>query len=63
MHCYALHVLHIVYQEADSPDEGLQILSVWVSDTGCIEVAHMMRKHQFSTTGQSAFQQFGTLAA
>jgi putative transposase len=28
-----------------------------------IEVAHMIRKHQFSTSGQSAFQQFAALAA
>jgi putative transposase len=28
-----------------------------------IEAAHMLRKHQFSTNGQSAFQQFAALAA
>jgi putative transposase len=28
-----------------------------------IEVAHMIRKQQFSTGGQSAFQQFAALAA
>jgi putative transposase len=28
-----------------------------------IEVAHMIRKHQFSTSGQSAFQQLAALAA
>jgi len=27
-----------------------------------IEVAHMIRKRQFGTPGQSAFQQFATLA-
>lgn len=27
-----------------------------------IEVAHMIRKKQFSTTGQTAFQQFSALA-
>jgi putative transposase len=28
-----------------------------------IEVAHMIGKRQFSTSGQSAFQQFAALAA
>jgi putative transposase len=28
-----------------------------------IEVAHMIRKRQFGTNGQSAFQQFASLAA
>ena len=28
-----------------------------------IEVAHMIRKQQFPTSGQSAFQQFAALAA
>ncbi len=54
---------HPVYQEADPPHEGLQILWSASATRDGIEVAHMIRKHQFSTSGQSAFQEFAARAA
>jgi len=49
--------------EADPPHEGLQIPPAASAILDGIEVAHMTCKRQFSTSGQSAFQQFTTLAA
>ncbi|HBF30275.1 DDE-type integrase/transposase/recombinase, partial [Rhizobium sp.] len=45
------------------PTKGFKSFQSASATLDGIEVAHMIRKQQFSTGGQSAFQQFAALAA
>lgn len=45
------------------PMKGFKAFGAASATLDGIEVAHMIRKRQFPTNGQSAFQQFATLAA
>ena len=54
---------HRFIKKLTRPMKGFKSFQSASATLDGIEVAHMIRKHQFSTSGQSAFQQFSALAA
>ncbi|MVA56854.1 IS6 family transposase [Agrobacterium vitis] len=54
---------HRFIKKLTRPMKGFKSFRCASATLDGIEVAHMIRKLQFSTTGQSAFQQFAALAA
>jgi putative transposase len=53
---------HRFIRKLTRPMKGFKSFSSVSATLDGIEVAHMMRKNQFQTAGQSAFQQFAALA-
>nr|WP_225039957.1 IS6 family transposase [Rhizobium sp. T1473]MCA0804326.1 IS6 family transposase [Rhizobium sp. T1473] len=54
---------HRFIKKLTRPMKGFKSFQSASATLDGIEVAHMIRKRQFSTSGQSAFQQFAALAA
>jgi len=54
---------HHFIKRLTRPMKGFKSFSSASATLDGIEVAHMIRKNQFQTMGQSAFQQFAALAA
>lgn len=54
---------HRFIKKLTRPMKGFKSFQSVSATLDGIEVAHMIRKRQFSTNGQSAFQQFAALAA
>jgi putative transposase len=54
---------HRFIKKLTRPMKGFKSFQSASATLDGIEVAHMIRKQQFSTSGQSAFQQFAALAA
>ena len=54
---------HRFIKKLTRPMKGFKSFSSASATLDGIEVAHMIRKGQFQTTDQSAFQQFAALAA
>ena len=53
---------HRFIKRLTRPMKGFKSFSSASATLDGIEVAHMIRKNQFQTIGQSAFQQFAALA-
>ncbi|MGO7522752.1 DDE-type integrase/transposase/recombinase, partial [Rhizobium brockwellii] len=54
---------HRFIKKLTRPMKGFKSIQSASATLEGIEVAHMIRKHQFPVNGQSAFQQFAALAA
>ena len=54
---------HRFIKKLTRPMKGFKSFQSASATLDSIEVVHMIRKRQFSTSGQSAFQQFAALAA
>lgn len=54
---------HRFIKKLTRPMKGFKVSGAASATLDGIEVAHMIRKRQFPTNGQSAFQQFTALAA
>jgi putative transposase len=54
---------HGFIKKLTRPMKGFKSLQAASATLDGIEVVHMIRKHLFSTSGQSPFQQFAALAA
>jgi len=54
---------HRLIKKLTRPKKGFKSFQSASATLDGIEVVHMIRKRQFSTSGQSAFQQFAALAA
>ncbi|MGO7609378.1 IS6 family transposase, partial [Rhizobium ruizarguesonis] len=57
------YLTHRFIKKLTRPMKGFKSFQSASATLDGIEVAHMIGKRQFSTSGQSAFQQFAALAA